>query len=489
MDENKRRARASVNRHLSDRHLPERRPSGRRDEQGGSPALDPGQVRLVAAGLRAEFEEELARLIEIPTVSVDPACRGDISNGLEHAVSLMRRFGAVTRVCPTRGWPVLVGEYRYEGRAPTITLYNHMDVQPAVAEEWTHHPFRMRIDGDRYYGRGATDDKGPALVALFAARHAAQMRMPLNIRVIWEFEEEIGSPGFESFLKERFRELKTDSILVSDTVWVSRGRPSITRGLRGLLGIILRLRSGRRDTHSGLVGGAARNPLVELTHVLSRCFDGRTGRVRIPGFHDDVRRPSAAEMRGFLASGFSVARFRTSHGLKKLRSEDPREVLRRIWAEPTFEIHGFSGGYSGPGIKTVIPAMAEAKVSMRLVPDQDPRRLFRLVRSHIRRINPDVEVLEHGFLESYSGAMQGPFEDAAVRSIRHGFGKSPVFVRDGASIGAVLSMSRILKAPILLFGLSLPEHNYHGPDEYFDWGQASGGLTTFLHYFDEVSRL
>ncbi len=484
MEERERRLKAEGN-----RHRPIRRRVGREERQTGHPALEPGLVRQFVAASRPEFEEELARLVEIPTVSVDPAYRGDISNGLEHAVTLMRRFGAVTKVCPTRGWPVLVGEYRYEGRAPTITLYNHMDVQPAVAEEWAHDPFRMRIDGERYYGRGATDDKGPALVALFAARHAAQVRLPLNIRIIWEFEEETGSPGFESFLKERCRELRTDSILVSDTVWVSRGRPSITRGLRGLLGIIVRLHTGRRDTHSGLVGGAARNPLGELVQVLSRCFDGNTGRVKISGFYDDVRRPSASELKDFLASGFTVARFKASHGLKKLRSEDASEVLKRIWAMPTFEIHGFAGGYTGPGIKTVIPAVAEAKVSMRLVPDQDPRRLLRLIRRHIRGINPDVEVLEHGFIEPYSGVMQGPFEDAAVRSMRLGFGKAPVFVRDGASIGAVLSMSRILKAPILLLGLSLPEHNDHGPDEYFDWGQASGGLTSFLHYFDEVSRL
>jgi acetylornithine deacetylase/succinyl-diaminopimelate desuccinylase-like protein len=451
--------------------------------QGKSPA-DGNWVEAA----RTEFEETLRRLVEIPTISSDPACAADIRRGAEAAAALLREHGARAEIVETGGHPMVLGEFIVSGRAPTITVYNHLDVQPATPEEWTNPPFSFVKDGDCYRGRGTTDDKGPALTVLFAARQACRQGVPLNIRFLWEMEEEIGSPNFETALKQRAADLRTDSVVVSDTIWVARARPTLDYGLRGLLGLVFRLQTGSKDIHSGLAGGAARNPFSELVDLLNRCFDGRSGRVRIPGFYDDVQKATPAEMRGFLASGFSVPKFMAAHGLKDLRFKDPATVLKSIWTLPTFEIHGFGGGYTGPGIKTIVPPMAEAKVSMRLVPRQDPRKLLRLIRAFVRRINPQVVVEAHGFLDPYLGPNSGPYAEAAAEAMQSAFGRKPVFVREGGSIGTVVSMNRILKAPILLMGLSLPEHSYHGPNEFFDWDQAAGGMKAFLRYFELVAK-
>lgn len=439
--------------------------------------------------MRDEFEGLLGQLVEIPTVSSDPDRADDIRRCADLAAEILRGQGAHAEVLPTSGNPIILGEFRTDPSDPVVTVYNHLDVQPATPEEWTHPPFQFVKDGDRYIGRGTTDDKGPALAVLLAARRARQRGVRLNIRFLWEMEEEIGSPSFESFLRAQRPRLSTDSVLVSDTIWVARGRPAVDYGLRGLLGLVFRLRTGSKDIHSGLAGGAARNPFAELIHLLDQCYNATTGKIKIPGFFDDVQKPSPAEMKGFLASGFSVSKFMAAHGLKSLRSKDPADVLRGIWGMPTFEIHGFSGGYSGPGIKTIIPPVAEAKVSMRLVPNQDPKKVLTLVRKFVKSVNPDVEIIPHGLLEPYLGESTGPFADAATEAISKAFGRKPVFVREGGSIGAVVSMNRVLKAPINLIGLSLPEHSYHGPNENFDWGQASGGIQAFTRYFERIAEI
>lgn len=438
---------------------------------------------------RAEFEEKLATLVEIPTVSMDPERKPEIRKGADTAVDLLREFGATAASIPTKGNPVVVGKLTTDPRNPTLVIYNHLDVQPAEPAEWGRDPFVFGRDGDRYLGRGATDDKGPALTALFAARFAAENGIPLNYHFLWELEEEIGSPNFESFLKGYRKNIRARSILVSDTIWIARGKPAIPYGLRGMQPAMLVLETGTRDAHSGLVGGAARNPVAELAKLISECFDARTGRVRIPGFYDDVARPTAKEIRNFLSSGFQVARFREAHGLKKLRTLDRKKLLQSIWTEPTFELHGITGGYSGPGVKTVVPPSAEAKVSMRLVPNQRPARMFRLLKSFVHKKNPDVRVKLQAGIEPYLGNFTGPYPDAARTAVKFGFDRTPAFVREGGSIGAVVTMRKLLKVPITFIGLSLPEHGYHAPNEYFDWGQASGGMRTFARYFSEISRI
>jgi acetylornithine deacetylase/succinyl-diaminopimelate desuccinylase-like protein len=344
-------------------------------------------------------------------------------------------------------------------------------------------------DGDRYIGRGSTDDKGPALTALFGARYALEQGTPLNIQFIWELEEEIGSPNFEHFVQENVSRISTDSIAVSDTIWISRGKPAVPYGLRGLAPIRLVLETGTKDVHSGLTGGAARNPIAELCQVIADCHDARTGKVKIPGFYDDVAKVTRSELNNFMASGFTVKKFKAAHELKKIRSDQSTDVVKRIWASPTFEVHGIAGGYTGPGVKTAIAPKAEAKISMRLVPNQNPDRIFRLVRDFIKKRNPDIQVFPESFLKPFLGPNDGPYADASRDAMRTAFGKDPAFVREGGSIGAVVTMHKYLKAPIVFLGLSLPEHGYHAPNENFDWEQASGGMRMFARYFETVSKM
>jgi acetylornithine deacetylase/succinyl-diaminopimelate desuccinylase-like protein len=453
----------------------------------GSP--DAQRIESYLRSVRDRFEQSLGRMVEIPTISMDPAHKPDIERGARAAADLLRECGAAAEVVPTSGNPVVVGEFRSAPGRPTLTIYNHMDVQPAQEPEWRQEPFRFRVADGRYFGRGATDDKGPALTALFAAKYAAENGVPLNIRFLWELEEEIGSPHFEEFIKARAGSLETDSILVSDTIWLAQGKPAIPYGLRGLQPARLLLRTGGKDAHSGLTGGAARNPVGELAQVLSRLHDARTGKVFIPGFYKDVVKPTAAEIKSFQASGFNLKSFQSAHELKSLRTTIPRDVMIRIWASPTFEVHGIAGGYQGPGVKTVVPPWAEAKVSMRLVPRQDPKKVVKLLKAAVKKINKDVEVVEESGLVPYLGPFTGPYADAAREAVRFGFGTTPAFIREGGSIGAVVTMQKHLKAPIMCIGLSLPEHGYHAPNENYDWGQASGGIKTFAHYFAKVAAM
>lgn len=447
------------------------------------------QLRTYIQDQRPNFEDLLGQMVEVPSVSSDPEHAPDMHRMAQLAVQYLNQFGAKASIVNTKGYPSVAGEWVAGRQYPSLTIYNHLDVQPAQEPEWRQPPFAFKNDGDRYCGRGATDDKGPALTAIFAARFAREAGIPLNIRVLWELEEEIASPNFSEVLQNRRAVPPSDSVLVSDTIWVAKDRPALSCGLRGLLVAKLVLRTGETDIHSGLTGGGARNPLAELCDAAYSCLDAKTGRVKIPGFYDDVVPPTRNEMKNFLASGFQVRLFKEAYQLRSLRTSDPQDLLKRIWASPTFEVHGLTGGHMGPGVKTIVPAWGELKVSMRLVPNQHPSKIFRLLKKHLRARNPDIEVINDGELEPYRGISDGPYAEALQEAVAQGFGRRPVFVREGGSIGAIAVLQRAWKVPILFMGLSLPEHGYHAPNEYFDWGQASGGIQAFVHYFDHLSRM
>lgn len=447
-----------------------------------------GLDRYIAQA-RPRFEEWLGRLVEVPTVSMDPARREDVRRGTAVAVEYLQEFKAEAAIVETGGHPMVAGGWVRNPAWPTVTVYNHLDVQPAMEPEWTRAPFTFAVEGDHYYGRGTTDDKGPALTALLAAHWAVERGVPLNIQFLWELEEEIGSPHFAAGLAKADVMQRPDSVVVSDTIWLAGGRPAAPYGLRGNLAARLTLETAKREAHSGLTGGVARNPLTELAAVVSACVDAKSGRVTIPGFYRAVKPLGKADRAQFLKSGFQVAPFAEAHQLTKLRVRDRAAVMRRLWAEPTFEVHGFVGGYQGPGVKTSIPPRAEAKVSMRLVPDQDPAVIFSLFRKYVRKLNPDIRVEADGMLRPYAADLGGPYAEALRRALRFGFGKEPTFIREGGSIGAVVTMAERWQAPVMFLGLSLPEHGYHAPNERFDWGQASGGMKAFVKYFDEVSRI
>ena len=449
-------------------------------------ALSKRQLFELANARRSEYEKLLKALVEIPTVSADPIHAGDIRQAADLIGSMVADFGGISHLHETGGHPLMHAIFDTDRSLPTITLYNHMDVQPASRQDepWRTDPFKLTIKGDRYFGRGTTDDKGPALAGLLAVREARRLGMKLNFRLLWESEEETGSENFERTLRRIRKEARTDRIVVSDTGWISRKKPSITAGLRGYQGFDFVLKTGEGDQHSGGAGGAARNPLAELMQLMCEIHDAKTGRVKIPGFYDAVVPPSPGELRDFRNCGFTVEDFKKDHSLDSLRTENPLDVMKRIWALPTFEIHGVAGGYSGAGTKAIIPPEAEIKTSCRLVPNQDPDEIVRMVQSFCKRINPDVIVKRGASNPPYKGRPDPLLKSA----MQFAFGIEPAFVRDGGSIGTVLSMEKILKCPVSFLGLSLPEHGYHAPNENFDWRQASGGIVAFLKYFELFSE-
>jgi acetylornithine deacetylase/succinyl-diaminopimelate desuccinylase-like protein len=451
--------------------------------------IRPKTLAAYAASMKKEFERTLAEWVAIPTVSAIREHSPDVRKGARTAVDYLKGLGATARAVPTPGNPVVIGTFETGPSNPTVTIYNHLDVQPADEPEWKTDPFAMTIRSGTYTGRGTTDDKGPALTALLAARFAAGNGVPLNIRLLWELEEEIGSPNFEAFVRKHRSGLRTDSIVVSDTVWLSRSRPAIPYGLRGMLTARITLETGTRDVHSGLTGGGARNPVTELAGLAAECVDSKTGKVLIPGFYDDMDPVAPEEIDEFVRSGFTARAFARAHGLRKLRSMDAHELTRRIWTEPTFEVHGLVGGYQGPGVKSAIAPRAELKVSMRLVPGQSPRTIFELLRKFVRQRCPDARVEFDGGLPPFLGPRHGPYADAAREAMKAAFGRKPASVREGGSIGAIVTMDTLLAAPIVFLGLSLPEHGYHAPNEHYDWGQASGGIQMFVRYFEAIARM
>jgi acetylornithine deacetylase/succinyl-diaminopimelate desuccinylase-like protein len=472
-------------------------------------SLNQAQLRSRIREWRPDYESRLASMVEIPTVSMDPQRRADMVRGATLASQILAEAGATVDIVPTAvsaeaqgpadaGWcpPLVIGRFDADASFPTVTVYNHIDVQPADGAEWRTPPFSFTREGDRYLARGATDDKGPALSALYGARLARETGARVNIQFLWELEEEIGSPNFARGLGRAMagrgdaRSFATDSVVVSDTIWTAAGRPSIPYGLRGLMGLTVKLQTGAKDVHSGTTGGAARNPVSELAALVGACMDARTGRVKIPGFYEGVRKLSAAERAGLARAGFTVKKFRAAHELRSIRPHaSDLAVMQSIMTEPTLEIHGLVGGYSGPGIKTIVPHRAELKLSTRLVPDQDPRAVFRRVKAFIKKQIPDAEVTSEGSLDPYLAPIDGPYNAAAVAAMRETFGREPGFTREGGSIGAVLTMQKLLRAPVLFLGLSLPEHGYHAINENFDWGQASGGMEMFCRYFHHLADL
>lgn len=453
--------------------------------------IDKSSLLAFANREREGFEALLKTFVEVPTVSSDPARKSDMHRCAELAANTIRGLGGTASILESGGNPIIHGRFDCDAGAPTVTVYNHLDVQPAsrATEPWNTEPFLFTREGDRYFGRGTTDDKGPALTALWGIKAAREAGVRANMHLLWEMEEEVGSEHFEPTIRKHAADLATDSVIVSDTIWVSRQRPACPAGLRGLQGFELSLETGTTDQHSGLAGGAARNPIGELMKLVSEMYDATTGRVKIKGFYDDVVLPTKQELAEFKASGFTVKQFKKDHLFKSIRTEDPVEVMKRIWAMPTLEVHGLVGGFTGPGIKTIIPPRAEVKISCRLVPNQSPKKIAKLVKDFVKQRNPDVKVHTEAPLAPYKAPTTGPLADAVRSAMKFAFGREPVFVREGGSIGAVISMEQVFKCPIVFLGLSLPEHGYHAPNENYDWQQARGGMVAFAKYFDEVARL
>jgi acetylornithine deacetylase/succinyl-diaminopimelate desuccinylase-like protein len=443
---------------------------------------------------RDRFLEELKVWIANPSISANPAHHGDVRKSAEAVVARMRAAGLTeAEVMETDGLPVAYGSWLGAKGGPTILIYGHHDVQPADPFElWTTPPFEGTVRDGKIFGRGAVDDKGQVLMHLAAieAHMRVNKRLPLNVKVVIEGEEEIGSPSFEAFLARNKEKFACDVAVISDTAVFAEDVPSLTVSLRGLVHWEVTVHGPTSDLHSGYYGGVVKNPAEALAQIIAGLKD-RHGRIAVPGFYDDVRELTANERAEIAALPFDPAKEANSLGVPELAGESARLPLERMWMRPTLEINGMYGGYQGPGSKTIVPSFARAKISARLVPHQDPEAIKHAVTAYIERLCPKgvrVEIEADGDVRAVETSRDHPAVAAAARAMTLGFGKPPVFIGSGGTIGPVSSFDRILKLPQVLIGVGLPDDAIHAPNEKFDLGQFYGGIETMTYLYDELAR-
>jgi acetylornithine deacetylase/succinyl-diaminopimelate desuccinylase-like protein len=392
----------------------------------------------------------------------------------------------------TPGHPIVLGEWRKAGpQAPTILVYGHYDVQPVEPLElWTSPPFEPTVRDGRLYARGSVDDKGQLYIHLKAAEALLRQRgsLPVNLIVLAEGEEEVGSEHLAEFIEKNARLLAADSVVISDSAMFAPGQPSILSSLRGLSYFQIDVTGPAQDLHSGSYGGAVVNPALALARILSTMHDAR-GRVAIKGFYDRVRKWPAKERAAIRKLRFREKGFLHETGAPALGGEDGFSTLERIWSRPTCEINGLLSGYTGEGAKTVLPSRAMAKVSCRLVPDQDPAKIGKLFRAHVKRVAPkgvkvDVKYIHGGM--PWKAELSGSLYDAARVALRAAFGKDPVIVGEGGSIPVVGDFEHVLKTPVLLLGFGLPGENAHAPDEWISLDNFSRGLRAVATLYEQL---
>jgi acetylornithine deacetylase/succinyl-diaminopimelate desuccinylase-like protein len=444
---------------------------------------------------RDRYVEELKQYLAIPSISALPQHAADVRRAAEWTADELRRVGLQNvRLIETPGNPVVYGDWLEAAGAPTILFYGHYDVQPVdPVDQWISPPFEATVRDGEIYARGSADDKGQVFMHIKAVEaHIKQTgRLPLNIRFFIEGEEEVGSVHLDDFVRSHKTELAADVVVISDSPMFDRGIPSICYGLRGLTYFQIDLRGTKTDLHSGSFGGAVANPGMVLAQILSQMKD-RSGRIKIPGFYDDVRELSAEERAEWKKLPFNETKYRKELGAPRLFGETGYSTLERVWARPTFEVNGLLSGFTGEGAKTVLPATAMAKVSMRLVPDQDPKKIGDLFEAHLRKIAPKTVELKvtrmHGG-KPWMTEFDNKYVRAAGRAIQRGFGQAPVFNREGGSIPVVSTFQEELGLPSVLFGIGLPDENAHAPNEKLDLGNFHSGIIASAFLYEEIASL
>jgi acetylornithine deacetylase/succinyl-diaminopimelate desuccinylase-like protein len=450
--------------------------------------------------LRDRDDDHLTQLdafLRIPSVSADAERRGDVRRAAEWVADELRRIGVGdVALQETGGHPMVTGAWLGAGpAAPTVLVYCHYDVQPAdPLEQWIRPPFEPRFEDGRCYARGAADDKGQLFMHLKAAEAylaGAGGGLPVNLRFLFEGEEEIGSEHFASFLESHAAELTADIVIVSDTGFFDRDVPSISYGLRGIAYLEVTVRGPSQDLHSGGYGGAVANPANVLVEMLASLHDER-GRVTVPGFYDHVRPLEPDERASLAALPFDEERWRAETGIPAPAGEAGYSTLERKTVRPTLDINGIWGGYTGEGAKTIIPAAASAKLSCRLVPGQDDRQIAELVRSHLERIAPPTVRVKARVIHTGAASvtpLRHPAVQAAARALEATFGRSPVFERSGGSIPAVAALDAILGLKSVLVGFALPDCNAHSPNEWLDLSNYRRGMETLVRLWAELGAL
>lgn len=438
--------------------------------------------------------DELFALLRIPSVSARSEHKNDCAAAARFVADGLTRIGFTATIEPTPGHPIVVGEWRGAGTdAPTLLIYGHYDVQPAEPLElWTSPAFEPTIRDGRIYARGSVDDKGQLHLHLRAleAHLAVRGTLPVNVIVLAEGEEEVGSANLEAFLEREKTRLACDAVVISDSTMFAPGIPSILSSLRGMAYLEINVQGAQGDLHSGMYGGAVVNPAMALARILATMHDA-DGRIAIPGFYDDVR-PFPDHVRAAMCElPFSDAQLMHEVGVTALGGEAGYTTLERLWTRPTCEVNGLLSGYTGEGAKTVLPAKSMAKVSFRLVPDQDPAVIAALVDAHVQRVAPPgvsvtVEYLHGG--RPWRADLQGPIIEAGKLALEAAFGRAPVITGEGGSIPVVGDFERILGAPVLLMGFGLPGENAHAPDEWIAVANYQTGIRAAAALYEEYRR-
>jgi acetylornithine deacetylase/succinyl-diaminopimelate desuccinylase-like protein len=439
------------------------------------------------------FIEQLCDYVRFPSVSAQTEKHGqDMKACCEWLLEQCRAIGLDAKLHPTAGNPILVARTpRRQGRKHYM-VYGHYDVQPPEPFElWKTPPFEPRIEGRSLFGRGACDNKGQNLAHLKAveAYHRTGTELPCDLTFVIEGEEEVGSRNLADFLKKERDALRCDAVVISDTGMPSKQTPALTYALRGITALEIKLTGPSRDLHSGIFGGSVENPAMALCRLLAQVHD-RKGRVAVPGFYEDVLPLSKFERAQFKRLPFNAEQYRKLLGVPALFGEKGFTHHEQRSARPTFEINGLTSGYQGEGSKTIVPSWASAKITMRLVPNQKPAKIQKLVRAHLKKLCPPTVKIEvesgHGG-DPYIVSPTSPMAQASLRALKAGFGREPIVMREGGSIPIVNDFKRILGVDTLLLGLALPDDNAHSPNEKFDLDNFASGMRMAAHLWQELA--
>ena len=437
----------------------------------------------------SRFRAELFEFLRIPSVSAQSEHDGDTRRAAEWLAEQLIRAGLKAEILETPKHPIVLGEWRGAGAdAPTVLIYGHYDVQPAEPlDEWTSPPFEPEIRDGKVFARGSADDKGQLFMHVKAleAALADDGDLPVNIVVLAEGEEEIGSPSLVPFVEKHKDRLAANVVVISDSAMFDEGLPSLLFSLRGLAYFELRARAAKTDLHSGAYGGAVPNPATALARVIATFHDAN-GRIAIDGFYDDVLDWDEKTRAQIRSLPFDETRFLTDVGASALTGEQGWSVLERLWIRPTCEVNGLLSGWTGEGSKTVLPARAMAKVSFRLVPDQRPEKVHKLLEAHLKEHAPvgvEIELIQHHGGLPWKTEVGGKYLEAAASALEEAFGTRPVLQGEGGTIPIVVEFERILGAPALMVGFALPGANMHAPDEWFPLDNFEKGIGALIRLY------
>jgi acetylornithine deacetylase/succinyl-diaminopimelate desuccinylase-like protein len=440
------------------------------------------------------FLGELKDLLRIPSVSTAPEHKEDVRRAAEFVANDLRRMGMENvEIIQTKGHPLIYADWLHAAGKPTVLCYAHYDVQPAEPlNEWISPPFDPTERNDNIYARGAVDDKGQLwmeLKAVEALMKGHGGKLPINVKFIIEGEEEVGGESIAAYVRKEKARLKADFALVCDTELFAPNLPTLCIGLRGLVYTEIEAQGAKTDLHSGMYGGAAPNPLFALIEIISKLKDAR-GKVLIPGFYNKVKAPTKAELKAWKKLPFKEDHYRkTEVGSKVLTGEPGYSVLYRTWARPTLEVHGMPGGFVAAGAKTVIPARASAKLSMRLVPNQDPDDILKRYTKYVKKLTPkgiDLNIKVYSKGPACVVSTDNRFIQAATEAMHDVFKKETVFIRSGGSIPIVTDFQDVMKLPSVMMGFGLPDDNLHAPNEKFHIPNFYRGIESIIRFFEKL---